>query len=453
MPQVTAYNVKLGVRQETYFLGAATGELFTFGALSVVADPVFTESRGLRPDRQRADVHRAGTTWKLRISKEFKASVADAAFLRSLCGYVLVNYDNQTFNPFRIGLPTSLALYVDSTETAGLTYLFQGVVVTKITIASNRKQPTRVDIEAVAGACTTATASQFAGTVWDETTRPGGAPLVTVTTPSGSPVSDVNLVIERDCILELTADSTGAVKTTRALAGKTKIGAVYTEYLRTHDASTLKGQATTGTLNVSFGASDGCAIAFSLTGTRTASEPIVGQGDLTRVINLDGTALPTVTQTLIVGSIPASYGAVPPQITQQPTGAGTYNEGDIISLSVVAAIGANPKSYQWRLNAVAYAGATSATYTFTSLQSQSGFWDCVVTNVFGTVVSNAVNLVIVPADRLRYDSGNYQVSAKLTVPVPVIYDSVGYQASYQIAIDPDSFFDIANFQASVKLTL
>jgi hypothetical protein len=82
-----------------------------------------------------------------------------------------------------------------------------------------------------------------------------------------------------------------------------------------------------------------------------------------------------------------------PKITSQPVG-GTIVVGQVLSVSVVAS-GKTPLSYQWRKNGVAIAGATNATYSYTTTATtDSGNYDVVVSNSFGTVTSNVAVWVV-----------------------------------------------------------
>ncbi len=84
---------------------------------------------------------------------------------------------------------------------------------------------------------------------------------------------------------------------------------------------------------------------------------------------------------------------VTPVISTQPQNA-TAAPGSSASFSVVA-VGSNPLAYQWMFNSTAIAGATNATYTNSSVQSSdAGIYTVVVSNNFGSVTSQAVNLVV-----------------------------------------------------------
>ncbi|HUG13000.1 MAG TPA: immunoglobulin domain-containing protein, partial [Opitutaceae bacterium] len=64
----------------------------------------------------------------------------------------------------------------------------------------------------------------------------------------------------------------------------------------------------------------------------------------------------------------------------------------------VAATGAGPLAFQWRKGGVAIPGATTATLAIASVQSaDAGNYDVVVSNAFGTAVSNTATLSVVEA--------------------------------------------------------
>ena len=86
---------------------------------------------------------------------------------------------------------------------------------------------------------------------------------------------------------------------------------------------------------------------------------------------------------------------VGPFVTTHPTG-GTFNVGDVLSLSVVAS-GEAPLSYQWRRNGTSITSATSSIYTIMVDVSDAGAYDCVVSNPFGVAFSNTA-LVYVTAE-------------------------------------------------------
>ncbi len=85
-----------------------------------------------------------------------------------------------------------------------------------------------------------------------------------------------------------------------------------------------------------------------------------------------------------------------PVVTVPPAG-GTYMAGPPLTLtSSVAALPAE-LSYQWRKNGTAISGANSATYTkAVSTSADSGNYDLVVTNLYGTATSAVATVNVVP---------------------------------------------------------
>jgi hypothetical protein len=78
----------------------------------------------------------------------------------------------------------------------------------------------------------------------------------------------------------------------------------------------------------------------------------------------------------------------PPNITNQPACFGTFS----VSLT---AIGAAPLTYQWRQNGTNIPSATAATLLRNNLTpEQSGTYDCVVTNSYGSVTSRVYTVAV-----------------------------------------------------------
>ncbi|MCA9271837.1 MAG: immunoglobulin domain-containing protein [Phycisphaerales bacterium] len=99
-------------------------------------------------------------------------------------------------------------------------------------------------------------------------------------------------------------------------------------------------------------------------------------------------------------------GELPPTITAQPTSAQIISQGDGVVLSVAAD---GPElTYEWRRDGVpvtdnAFAsGATTSTLTLTARPRDTGVYECVVTNPYGSATSDASMLgvrVTCPADQ------------------------------------------------------
>jgi len=112
---------------------------------------------------------------------------------------------------------------------------------------------------------------------------------------------------------------------------------------------------------------------------------------------------------------------VPPTITTQPKSQ-TVNEGSSLTFTVVAT-GTAPLSYQWYKGSSKISGATSASYTINPVKTtDEGSYKVVVTNIVGSVTSNAATLKVIPdpdpnGTAVRSVSGNSKNSAtvKLTL--------------------------------------
>lgn len=108
------------------------------------------------------------------------------------------------------------------------------------------------------------------------------------------------------------------------------------------------------------------------------------------VSNVAGTA------TSSAAILTANPAPIAPTITSQPV-AQTVTAGANVSFTV-AATGTAPLSYQWRLNGVNLAGATSGILTLTGVTTnQGGSYSCLVSNVAGVVTSASATLTVNPA--------------------------------------------------------
>ena len=84
---------------------------------------------------------------------------------------------------------------------------------------------------------------------------------------------------------------------------------------------------------------------------------------------------------------------VPPSISQQPQSQ-TVPAGNSVTFSVVA-WGTDPLSYQWYKDNASISGATDASLTLDTVsQGDAGDYDCVITNDFGSVISDVASLAI-----------------------------------------------------------
>ena len=111
----------------------------------------------------------------------------------------------------------------------------------------------------------------------------------------------------------------------------------------------------------------------------------------------------TVVVSNVAGSVTSNAATLtvntPPAITTQPSAA-TVTAGGAASFSVVAS-GTATLSYQWRKDGTAISGATAATYTVASTKTtDAGSYTVVVSNVAGSVTSNAATLTVNAFPRL-----------------------------------------------------
>jgi RHS repeat-associated protein len=127
----------------------------------------------------------------------------------------------------------------------------------------------------------------------------------------------------------------------------------------------------------------------------------------------------TVTATNSAGSVTSNAATLTvntgPMITTQPAGQ-TVPVGGNVTFTVVAT-GAPAPGYQWRKDGASLAGATSSSYTLTSVQSaDAAGYSVIVSNSIGSVISNTATLTVtaVPPIRLALqywqpgDYPNYQ---------------------------------------------
>src|SRR5215472_14060552 len=93
-------------------------------------------------------------------------------------------------------------------------------------------------------------------------------------------------------------------------------------------------------------------------------------------------------------TLTVTAGAVAPSITTQPANQ-TVSAGQMATFTV-AATGTAPLSYQWQKNGTAISGATSASYTTpaTTSSDNGAQFVVVVSNVAGSVTSNAATLTV-----------------------------------------------------------
>jgi hypothetical protein len=99
--------------------------------------------------------------------------------------------------------------------------------------------------------------------------------------------------------------------------------------------------------------------------------------------------------------------ATAPQFYYQPSNTG-FSAGDTLSLSVGVS-GTSPLTYDWKLGGTTVATTTSSYYSKTNFQaSDAGSYTVTVTNVAGSVTSNAFTVSLVPPTAPTAPSFNYQ---------------------------------------------
>ena len=124
------------------------------------------------------------------------------------------------------------------------------------------------------------------------------------------------------------------------------------------------------------------------------SEPFVGRIDEVRVFSV-------LTGHFSVGDLLLSRvppGALPPFVISGPTArpGNSVLSGNAFDLSLVAG-GTAPLVYQWRKDGVNVAGATGTTLAFTNVTTaQSGSYDVVITNTYGSVTSVVAAVTVLP---------------------------------------------------------
>jgi hypothetical protein len=133
--------------------------------------------------------------------------------------------------------------------------------------------------------------------------------------------------------------------------------------------------------------------------------------------------------TSAAASVVVKASSVAPTINVQPQSASIF-DGETLSLSIVAS-GTDPLTYQWKKNGSNIVGATAQAYTKTgALIADSGSYTCVVTNIAGSVESNAAVISVVgvapvidaqPQNTTVYDGSSFTLSVTAHGTVPLTY--------------------------------
>lgn len=130
------------------------------------------------------------------------------------------------------------------------------------------------------------------------------------------------------------------------------------------------------------------------------------------------------------GMLPA--GPMAPTVTTHP-GSQAVTTGALVTFTAAFA-GRPTPTYQWRRGGVAIVGATSASYSFTTVLGDSGAsFDCVATNTAGTVTTNQAVLTV---NATAFATLPMEEFARLILPrAPTCAWPVAEQAVRQAAIE------------------
>lgn len=164
----------------------------------------------------------------------------------------------------------------------------------------------------------------------------------------------------------------------------------------------------------------------TLIGADTSTNALNGAVDEVSIFN----------RALSTGEVYSQYatavGSVPPRIFYDPqTPLGTVYAGDPLQLTVDAG-GSPTVTYQWRRNSSPISGATLSAYTVASLStSDSGTYDCVVTNNYGSATSGQasvnVNTVTAPVITLEPVGRTLFPGGTLNLTVQAVGGQLRYQ--------------------------
>jgi len=134
-----------------------------------------------------------------------------------------------------------------------------------------------------------------------------------------------------------------------------------------------------------------------------------------------------------------------PTITTQPASL-SVTAGSSATFSVVAS-GSDTLSYQWRKGSSAISGATSSSYTISSVaSSDAGSYDVVVTNSVGSVTSSAATLTVTTTS-----SGSSSLSADVYTAATTFYNtlSTSQQSTVQLSWSLDTARKWSNLPAAL----
>jgi hypothetical protein len=127
-----------------------------------------------------------------------------------------------------------------------------------------------------------------------------------------------------------------------------------------------------------------------------------------------------------------------PSIATQPSAA-TVTAGSTATFSVVAS-GTATLTYQWKKDGTSISGATAATYTIASATlTDAGSYTVAVTNGAGTVLSQAAELLIIPAGTAATHSvvgGGYSPGGAVVISSRLSYTGTLGAAAWSVLLPP-----------------
>jgi uncharacterized repeat protein (TIGR01451 family) len=129
-------------------------------------------------------------------------------------------------------------------------------------------------------------------------------------------------------------------------------------------------------------------------------------GGYTVVVTNSAGSVTSTVATLTVGT--------PPLVTQQPSSL-TVTQGQNATFSVVSS-GSAPLGYQWRFNGSPLGGSTTSSYTVSAATvSNTGGYNVVVNNTYGSVTSSVAQLIVLVPPAITTQPTNQTVTAGANV--------------------------------------
>ena len=179
---------------------------------------------------------------------------------------------------------------------------------------------------------------------------------------------------------------------------------------------------------------DGVAISGATSATYTISSAKTSDaGNYTATVSNSAGSVTSSAATLTV-----TAAATAPSIATQPSAA-TVTAGSTATFSVVAS-GTATLTYQWRKDGTAISGATSSTYTINpTAASDAGSYTVAVTNGAGTVLSQAAELLIIPAGTAAMHSvvgGGYSPGGAVVISSRLSYTGTLSAVAWSVLLPP-----------------